>query len=104
MKLMAQHALVSLPATIDNKNGVAGVAGNCSILPITIPTPTAVEIALAIRHAADAARVICMSLVFETDDDSQSRTIIDNAIRDAFLHSGGGAVMCAAQVISMNVK
>ena len=40
-------------ATIDNNLGVAGVAGNCRILPIAMPNLSWLEIATGMRWAAD---------------------------------------------------
>lgn len=77
-------------ASIGNSAGVAGVAGNCRILPIAFDTWSDVEVAAGINFAADnGARVISMSFGFDGWDSA----VIDPAIQHAF---DLNVVMCVA--------
>ncbi len=86
-------------ATIDNSEGIAGVAGNCRILPLATDLETDAEVALGIGYATDnGASVISMSFgVYAPEDDLGSTgwdfSIIDPAIEDAVKR---GLVLCAA--------
>jgi subtilisin family serine protease len=77
-------------ATIDDPTGVAGVAGNCRVLPVAFDAWTDQEVAAGIRYAADnGARVISMSFGWNLWDPE----LIDPAIQYAF---DKNVVMCAA--------
>ena len=77
-------------ASINNTEGVAGVAGGCTILPAAVQNWTDVEIAAGIRYAADeGARVLSMSFGWDAWDPA----IIDPAIQYAF---DAGVIMCVA--------
>jgi len=73
-----------------NSLGVAGVAGDCPILPLAFQNWTDVEVAAGITYATDNnARVISMSFGW----DPWNHAIIDPAIQYAFDHN---VVMCVA--------
>jgi subtilisin family serine protease len=77
-------------AGINNGVGVAGLAGNCRILPIAFDTWSDVEVAAGITYAADnGARVISMSFGWNAWD----HAVIDPAIQHAF---DLNVVMCVA--------
>ncbi|HYG81717.1 MAG TPA: S8 family serine peptidase [Pyrinomonadaceae bacterium] len=77
-------------ASIGNSAGVAGVAGNCRILPVAFDTWSDVEVAAGVNFAADnGARVISMSFGWDLWDPA----IIDPAIQHAF---DSNVVMCVA--------
>jgi hypothetical protein len=77
-------------ATFNNILGVAGVAGNCSIMPLAFQNWTDVEVAAGINFAADnGARIISMSFGWDAWD----HAIIDPAIQHAF---DSDVVMCVA--------
>ena len=77
-------------ASINNSEGVAGVAGGCTILPVAFQSWTDVEVAAGIRYATDeGARVISMSFGWDLWDPN----IIDPAIQYAF---DANVVMCVA--------
>jgi subtilisin family serine protease len=68
-------------ASTNNTEGVAGVAGDCTILPVATQNWTDVEIAAGIRYATDeGARVISMSFGLDAWDPN----IIDPSIQYAF--------------------
>ena len=86
-------------ARFNNALGVAGVAGNCQILPVAFQNWTDAEAAAGINYAADnGARVISMSfgeyLPGEGLPANWDFTIIDPAIAHA--HNDRDAVLCAA--------
>ena len=75
-------------ATIGNSQGVAGVAGTCRILPISLGVVNAGNVADAIKWAADnGAHVISMSFGVGQDK------LITDAIQSAFTRN---IVLCAA--------
>lgn len=77
-------------ALFGNAEGVAGLAGNCLILPAAFSAWTDVEVAAGIRWAAmNGARVISMSFGWNAWDPA----IIDPAIQDAH---DADVVMCVA--------
>jgi subtilisin family serine protease len=77
-------------ARIENTEGVAGVAGGCTVLPVAFGNWTDVEVAIGIRYAAlKGARVISMSFGWNLWD----HNVIDPAIQDAF---DADVVMCVA--------
>jgi subtilisin family serine protease len=77
-------------ANIDNAAGIAGVAGDCRILPVAFDSWTDVEVAAGIRYATlNGARVISMSFGWNPWDPG----IIDPAIQEAF---EANVVMCVA--------
>jgi subtilisin family serine protease len=79
-------------AVFSNRLGVAGVAGNCRIMPVAFQNWTDYEVAAGINYAATAtnpARVISMSFGFNGWDPN----IIDPEIQNAF---NMNIVMCAA--------
>ena len=77
-------------ASINNATGVAGLAGECLILPVAFQNWTDVEVAAGIRYAAqNGARVISMSFGWDPWD----HAIIDPAIQEAF---DLNVVMCVA--------
>ena len=77
-------------ATYNNALGVAGVAGNCSIMPLAVQNWTETEVAAGINWAtANGAGIISMSF----GNDSWNHAIIDPAIQNAF---NNNVVMCAA--------
>ena len=68
-------------AHFNNTLGIAGVAGQCEIMPLAFSAWTDVEVAAGINYAADnGARVISMSFGWNAWDP----TIIDPAIQHAF--------------------
>jgi subtilisin family serine protease len=74
----------------NNGEGVAGVAGGCTILPVAFVNWTDVEVAAGITYATDeGARVISMSFGWDPWDPA----IIDPAIQYAF---DANVVMCVA--------
>jgi subtilisin family serine protease len=74
----------------NNTLGVAGVAGQCQIMPIAFSAWTDVEVAMGINYAANhGARVISMSFGWNPWD----HAIIDPAIQHAF---DSDVVMCVA--------
>lgn len=76
--------------TYNNGLGVAGVAGNCQILPLAFENWTDSEVATGINYAADnGAQVISMSFGWDPWD----HAIIDPAIQHAF---DTNVVMCVA--------
>jgi subtilisin family serine protease len=73
-----------------NGTGVAGVAGDCGILPVAFQDWTDVEVAAGITYATNhGARVISMSFGWNP----WNHAIIDPAIQYAFDHN---VVMCVA--------
>lgn len=77
-------------ATFNNNLGVAGVAGNCQILPVAFVNWTDAEIAAGINYAtANGADVISMSFGGYSVDP----LVVDPDILAAF---NAGLVMCAA--------
>ncbi len=77
-------------ASINSLEGVAGVAGGCTVLPVAFQGWTDVEVAAGIRYATDeGANVISMSFGWNPWDPA----IIDPAIQYAFDEN---VVMCAA--------
>lgn len=81
-------------AIINNNSEVAGVAGNCRIMPIAFQNWTDAEAAAGINYAADnGARVISMSFGVY-DNWGWDFNIIDPAIEHAFYDMG--CVLCAA--------
>src|SRR5262249_15244001 len=88
-----------LAARTDNDEGVGGIAGRCAILSVALIDFTDVEVAMAIRYAADhGARVASISLGAYGPDDGLEPTgwdfdIIDPAIRYAF---DKGVTVCAS--------
>jgi len=77
-------------ATFNNAVGVAGVAGNCRIMPLAFETWADTEVAAGINFASNnGAQVISMSF----GSDSWDHAIIDPAIQNAH---NNGVVMCVA--------
>lgn len=77
-------------ANIHNSEGMAGVAGGCTVLPAAFDAWTDVEVAAGIRYATDnGARVISCSFGWDPWDPA----IIDPAIQEAF---DANLVMCVA--------
>ena len=77
-------------AVFGNTAGVAGLAGNCQLMPVAFSAWTDVEVAAGINYAADnGARVISMSFGWNPWDPS----IIDPAIQHA---DDLDVVMCVA--------
>jgi subtilisin family serine protease len=77
-------------ATYNNGVGVAGVAGNCRIIPVAFQNWTDTEVAAGINWATiNGARVISMSF----GNNGWSHAIIDPAIQNAF---NNDVVMCVA--------
>ena len=79
-------------AILDNNRGIAGVAGGSSVVPVSIPNWTEVEVARAINWAANVARVdvISMSFGWWTWDEAIINPAIDNA------HDNRNVVLIAA--------
>jgi subtilisin family serine protease len=77
-------------AITNNGQGVAGVAGGCTVLPVAFDTWSDVEVAAGIEYAADnGARVLSMSFGWN----AWSHAIIDPAIQYAF---DANVVVCVA--------
>ncbi len=77
-------------AVFNNNQGVAGLAGECQIMPLAFENWTDDEVAVGINFAADnGTDVISMSF----GNDSWDTTIIDPAIQNAF---NKNVVMCVA--------
>jgi subtilisin family serine protease len=83
-----------------NGIGVAGVAGNCQIMPVALQNWDDIEVAAGIRFAADnGARVINLSIFGYKPDEALpgvkawNPRIIDPAIEHAFQEKG--CVLCA---------
>lgn len=77
-------------AIIHNGEGVAGVAGGCSVLPIAFDTWSDTEVAAGIRYAiANDVDVLSMSFGWDAWD----RDVIDPAIQEAY---DADIVMCVA--------
>jgi subtilisin family serine protease len=77
-------------ARFNNSIGVAGVAGNCRIMPLAFKNWTDIEVAAGINYAANnGADVISMSF----GNDTWDHAIIDPAIQNAF---NNNLVMCVA--------
>jgi subtilisin family serine protease len=77
-------------AATENSTGVAGMAGNCRVLPVAFDTWSDSEVAAGIRYAVQqGARVISMSFGWNGWDPD----VIDPAIQEAF---DAGLVMCVA--------
>ena len=87
-------------ASYNNTLGVAGVAGNCQIMPVAFQNWTDTEVAAGINYAADnGANVISMSFGHYGPGEGMSPaswdfTVIDPAIAHAF--NDMGVVLCAA--------
>jgi subtilisin family serine protease len=87
-------------AVFNNTLGVAGLAGNCRIMPLARQNSTDMETAAGIRYAANnGARVISMSFGRYAPGDGEvpsgwDFTIIDSAIDHAV--NDRGCVLCAA--------
>ncbi|MFT3979797.1 MAG: S8 family serine peptidase [Ferruginibacter sp.] len=80
-------------ATFDNNEGVAGLAGNCLIMPLAFSGWTDVQCASGINYAStNGASVISMSFGVY-DGWGWDYTIIDPEIQNAFAND---VVMCAA--------
>ena len=80
-----------IAAAIDNLIGLAGLAGRCGILPVALNERTTVDLALAIRYAAEnGARVINLSMDIGS---FWFERFIRSAIDDAI---AAGCVVCAA--------
>lgn len=80
-------------ATFNNNEGVAGLAGNCTIMPLAFSSWTDVECANGINYATiNGASVISMSFGVY-DDWGWDYSIIDPEIQRAF---DNDVVMCAA--------
>lgn len=88
-----------IAARTDNDEGVAGIAGRCPVLSVALIDFTDVEVAMAIRYAADhGARVANFSLGAYGPDEGLEPTgwdfaIIDPAIQYAF---DKGLTICAS--------
>ncbi|MFJ1610032.1 S8 family serine peptidase [Streptomyces sp. NPDC088253] len=77
-------------ATTHNLKGVAGVAGDCPVMPIALGMATDVEVAGAVNYAvAHGARVINMSFVLG----GVSTVLTDQALTRAH---DGNVILCAA--------
>ena len=77
-------------ATFNNGEGVAGLAGNCLIMPLAFATWSDVEVANGINYATtNGARVISMSFGWN----AWNPAIIDPEIQNAF---NNDVVMCVA--------
>lgn len=77
-------------ATFNNAVGVAGVAGNCRIMPLAFVNWADTEVAAGINFASNnGAQVISMSFGWDLWDPA----VIDPAIQNAH---NNGVVMCAA--------
>jgi subtilisin family serine protease len=77
-------------ATFNNAAGVAGVAGNCRIMPLAFVNWTDTEVAAGINFASsNGAQVISMSFGYDAWD----HAVIDPAIQNAH---NNGVVMCVA--------
>ncbi|MFT5823237.1 MAG: subtilisin family serine protease [Crocinitomix sp.] len=80
-------------ATINNAQGVAGLAGSCLILPVAMQNSTDAEIAAGINYAvANGADVISMSFGVYNGW-GWNYAVIDPAINNAFTND---LVLCAA--------
>jgi subtilisin family serine protease len=83
-----------IAATMDNLAGVAGVAGNATILPVIIGSWSALQIAAGIDYAVlNNANVINMSFGIPQGGLPTNSYLIDNAINTAHMH---GVLLCAA--------
>ena len=77
-------------ATFNNNEGVAGLAGDCLIMPVAFSAWTDVEVANGLNYATtNGARVISMSFGWDPWDSA----IIDPEIQNAF---DNDVVMCVA--------
>lgn len=79
-----------------NNNGIAGLAGNCQVMPLRFMTWQTPEIAAAITYAANnGADVISMSFGGDgSNGDYLYDTVIKNAI--SYAHNQKHVVLCAA--------
>ena len=89
-----------IAAGTDNDEGVAGIAGRCSVLSVALIDFTDVEVAMGLRYAADhGALVASISLgAYGPDEDDLGPTgwdfdVIDPAIQYAF---DKGVTICAS--------
>lgn len=88
-------------AAIHNVSGVAGIAGQCKILPIRPQNGTATEVAASVRWAADhGAHVISMSFGWFLQSTDQTLTDLNAAIDYAFQTKH--KVLCAATMNNGN--
>jgi hypothetical protein len=80
-------------ATTNNLKGIAGVAGNCTVLPLAFRNSTDVEVAHGISYAIGRAKVINMSFVSYAWDASVINPSIDAAYQNNVIMCGatGGA-------------
>ncbi len=79
-------------AAINNAQGVAGVAGDCRIHTVAIPSWSDAEVAAAINEAANTALVHVINMSFGWN--GWNPAIINPAIVNA--HNVRGVVLCAA--------
>ncbi len=81
-------------ATMNNNEGVAGVASGCSILPLAFSSWSDVECAMGINYATQhGASVISMSFGVYDSWGSWNYAVIDPEIQNAF---NNNVVMCVA--------
>ena len=80
-----------IAAAFDNDTGLAGLAANCGILPVAVPSGSTVETAIAVRRAAmEGASVLNLSWAVGSHwFDMHTRAAVDDAL-------AAGCVVCAA--------